>query len=79
MIQGDARNIHFPLSANKGVKQRVMRFTPSFIPKNVKLGVFLFERYNSHVYVSHSRHKFNKVHYQSYNHQNFQSILELAL
>lgn len=28
MIQGDTRNIHFSLSANKGVNQQVIRFTP---------------------------------------------------
>ena len=39
MIQGDARNIHFPLSVNKGVNQQVMRFTPFIVPKKF-LGIF---------------------------------------
>ena len=34
MIQGDARNIHFPLSANKDVNQQVMQSTPFITPKN---------------------------------------------
>ena len=37
MIQGDARNIHFPLSANKGVNQLVMRFTPFITPENIAI------------------------------------------
>ena len=36
MIQGFARKIHFPLSANKGVNQQVMRFTPFITPKNLQ-------------------------------------------
>ena len=32
--------------------QVITKFTPNFTPKNVKLGVFLFEYYNSHVQVS---------------------------
>ena len=31
--------------------QVITKFAPNFTPKNVKLGVFLFEYYNSHVQV----------------------------
>ena len=33
------------LSANKGVNQQVMRFTPFSTPKNVRLGVFYLPQF----------------------------------
>lgn len=36
MIQGVEKKVHFPLSANKGVKQQVMRFTPFSTPINLR-------------------------------------------
>jgi len=44
MIQGVAAEWSFsPLSANKGVNQQVMRFTPFITPRKSKIECFLFD------------------------------------